>query len=115
MKESEYKDADIAYLMEKNNELELENEKLKKTLLDNGIQDNKISLLSDVEVICVLEIKKLKVLSEKGLLNNNEVKALDILHKNLLQARGLYKNETKDSKKSGPKEVADLLKIVGNS
>jgi hypothetical protein len=95
-------------------ELEKENAILKKYLEANGLLEEIKNLsISDEEFICVNELKKLKVLSDKGMLTLDDIKGLDILHKNLRAIRGLTIDnfKSKGKKKADPKE---LLKIVEN-
>ena len=73
-----------------------------------------VSIISDAEAICANEINKLKIASDNGILTLEDVKILDILHKNLLLARGKPVEEKKD-KKRGAKSVAELLSIVGKN
>ena len=72
------------------NEIErLKNEVIKYKILLNEIDsDANPDIVSDEEVICVEQIHKLKESSGKRQLSTDEVKKLDILHKNLKLARG---------------------------
>lgn len=79
-------------------------------LKENDLLDN-VSYISDEEVICVNEIKKLRIASDNGILTFEDVKILDLLVKNLLAIRGKPVEEKK-SKKKGVKTVAELLSIV---
>lgn len=89
-------------------ELKKENFKLKKLLEQYGIVED-ISSLSDVEYICVQQIKFLKDRSDKMDLTVDEVKNLDTLHKNLRQVRdGLQRKELKNNSE----DIAELLSIV---
>lgn len=105
----DYPEVNVALLNKRIQELEIQNAKYKKLLVDNEVIEEDVQI-NEVEIICVSEIKKLKDLSEGRGLDLNDVKMLDILHKNLLQARGSYKEDSK--KKTGPKDVAELLRIV---
>jgi hypothetical protein len=99
----------IKQLIEKNQNIVKENVRLKRTLQEYGIEE--ISDMTDVEIICIQEIKKLKELSEFSSLTQDDAKTLDILHKNLRMARGeIVKKEPKGNKAS----ISDLLKIVEN-
>lgn len=66
--------------------------------------------MSDVEYICVEEIKKLRALSDAKGLDEVEVKNLDILHKNLRQVRSKDKDKVK--KKEKEMSTSELLSIV---
>lgn len=91
-------------------ELELELAKARAVLKDNDLEEE-LATISEAEAICANEIHKLKVASDNGILTLEDVKILDILHKNLLLARGRPVEEKKDKKK-GAKSVAELLSIV---
>ena len=72
------------------NEIEkLKNEVLKYKILLNEIDSEaNPDIVSDEEVICIEQIRKLRENSGKRQLTTDEVKKLDILHKNLKLARG---------------------------
>jgi hypothetical protein len=110
---NKYPEVELELLQKRVKELEIENIKYKTILEDNDLLEDVVHV-TDAEAICIREIKILRELSEKGAgLTLEDVKLLDLLHKNLLLAQG--KEIPKDDKKknkSGPKEVADLLKIV---
>jgi hypothetical protein len=101
---------EIERLKKKVAELELELSKARSVLKDNDLEEE-ISNVSEAEAICINEIHKLKVASDAGILTLEDIKALDLLHKNLLLARGKPAEEKKDKKK-GAKSVAELLSIV---
>lgn len=101
---------EIKQLKKKVAELEIELAKAQSILKENDLIEN-MSQVSDCEAICVNEIHKLKVASDHGILTLEDVKVLDILHKNLLLAQGRPVDEKKDKKK-GAKSVAELLSIV---
>ena len=101
---------EIERLKKKVAELELELAKARAILKENDLEEE-IANVSEAEAICANEIHKLKVASDNGILTLEDVKILDILHKNLLLARGRPVEEKKDKKK-GAKSVAELLSIV---
>lgn len=101
---------DIERLKKKVAELEMELAKARAVLKDNDLEEEAANI-SEAEAICANEIHKLKVASDNGILTLEDVKVLDILHKNLLLARGRPVEEKKDKKK-GAKSVAELLSIV---
>lgn len=101
---------EIERLKKKVAELELELAKARAVLKDNDLEEE-LATVSEAEAICANEIHKLKVASDNGILTLEDVKILDILHKNLLLARGRPVEEKKDKKK-GAKSVAELLSIV---
>ena len=101
---------EIERLKKKVAELEMELAKARSVLRDNDLEEE-ASNVSDAEAICANEIHKLKVASDNGILTLEDIKALDLLHKNLLLARGKPIEEKKD-KKRGTKSVAELFSIV---
>jgi hypothetical protein len=101
---------EIKQLKKKVAELEIELAKAQTILKENDLLE-KASQVSDCEAICANEIHKLRVASDNGILTLEDVKVLDILHKNLLLAQGRPVEEKKDKKK-GAKSVAELLSIV---
>lgn len=109
-------DVELSSLRLKNLELEIQNAKYKDVLLRNNLLSEEENL-SDVEQICISEIRKLKIISNRIMLNLNEVKALDTLHTNLMKVRGT--NNVESSDEDSPKKdltnkdnIADLLSIV---
>ena len=80
-------DVELSSLRLKILELEVQNAKYKDILLKNNLYPE-VEALSDMEQVCISEIRKLKIISNRVMLTLNEVKALDVLHKNLMQARG---------------------------
>ena len=101
---------EIERLKKKVSELELELVKARAVIKDNGLEEE-ATTISETEAICINEIHKLKVASDAGILTLEDVKTLDLLHKNLLLARGRPVEEKKD-KQRGSKSVAELLSIV---
>lgn len=101
---------EIERLKKKVAELEMELGKARAIIKDNGL-DDEITNISEAEAICISEIHKLKIASDNGILTLEDIKILDLLHKNLLLARGRPVEEKKDKKK-GAKSVAELLSIV---
>ena len=84
-----------------------ENAQMRKTLEEYGAAE--LSPITDIEYICVKAIEDLKKLVDGIGLSQDDAKTLDILHKNLRQARG--KLDTKIPK-SKVKSMADLISIV---
>lgn len=70
------------------------------------------SMVSDEEAICIQEIAALKKLSDKGGLTLDDIKALDILHKNLKLARGesTRLKQGSRSKKATDEELEEIAK-----
>jgi hypothetical protein len=101
---------EIKQLKKKVAELEIELAKAQAVLKENDLIES-VSQISETEAICTNEIHKLKVASDNGILTLEDIKILDILHKNLLLAQGRPVEEKKD-KKRGTKSVAELLSIV---
>lgn len=106
----ELDNVEIEKLKKKVLDLEIQLAKAHSIIKDNGLEEE-VPSISDEEVICINEIKKLKVASDKGILSFEDVKILDLLVKNLLAIRGNVPQEKK-SKKKGVKTVAELLSIV---
>lgn len=106
------KNFELDILREEIKRLKEENLKLKKIVSENELDEeiDKELIMSDEESICVNEIKKLKKLSDLGGLSHEDVKTLDILHKNLRMIRGQSVDAPKKSKKKA--SVQDLFKIV---
>ena len=104
------KDFVIEELRKSVKELSRKVSEYEKTLQSYDIDE--IELISDIEYICVEEIKKLKVLSDAGGLTDVDVKNLDVLHKNLRQVRG--QDVSKKKPKTKETSVAELLSIVNN-
>lgn len=101
---------EIQKLKKRISELEIELSKAQAILKENDLIEN-VSQVSETEAICTNEIHKLRVASDNGILTLEDIKILDILHKNLLLAQGRPVDEKKDKKK-GAKSVAELLSIV---
>lgn len=93
-------------------ELEIELTKARSILEENDLADE-LPTISDAEAICTSEIHKLKIASDNGILTLEDIKILDLLHKNLLLAKGKAVPEEKGNKKKGAKSIAELLSIVG--
>ena len=99
--------------------LELENEKLRRELeaLKQIIRDNDMEVeslditMSDEEWICVDQIAKLKIVSENGMLEEKEVRMLDLLNKNLRLIRGQTEKGGNKLKKKMP-DKGKLLEIA---
>jgi len=102
------KDYQISVLRKHIEDLRKEIESYKKTL--DAYDIDEVEEMSDIEYVCVSEIKKLKKLSDGPGLDESEVKKLDMLHKNLRMVR----NQPVDKKalKTKASSVDELLKIV---
>jgi hypothetical protein len=107
---SELDSLEIKQLKKKIADLEIELAKAQSILKENDLLE-KASQVSECEAICANEIHKLRIASDNGILTLEDVKVLDILHKNLLLAQGRPVEDKKDNKK-GKKSVAELLSIV---
>lgn len=59
-----------------------------RVLLDEVDSEANPNIVSDEEVICIQEIRKLKEASDHRQLSTDEAKRLDLFHKNLKLARG---------------------------
>lgn len=94
--------------------LETENRSLLKVIKDNDlVEDLEMDIISDEELICVNEIRKLKELSDNGSFGKEESQILDILHKNLRLIRGQSNDLGKKPKKKA--SVTELFKIVNEN
>ena len=99
-------------LTEKLNELHAEKVKYEILLEQYGLGGDEHSI-SDTELICVEQIRKLKEASKDTIFNQEDSKVLDILHRNLKLARG---EKIKQDGKMHTKKLsdADLLKLIKN-
>ena len=107
---SDMKDAfQVSVLEDEIRELKKTIVRYEKTLGQYSIDE--IENISDIEYICIEEIKKLKALSNGRGLTEDEIKSLDVLHKNLRQC---VKDQEVNKKKLKEKEadVSELLSIV---
>jgi len=94
-------------------DLEIKLKNYETILKENDLIDEiDFSNVNTVEVICVSEINKLKEISDKGGLLPDDVKMLDLLHKNLLLARGKEPEKASKGKKKDKVDVGELLSIV---
>lgn len=109
------KDNLVDNLMTKIVELEKEIITYKRIIEDNDIDVSEYGIIiSDAEYICALQIRKLKEIAEQAAFTEEEARILEILHKNLLRARGQEVDKDKRGKKSKPVDIDKLLKIVNN-
>lgn len=98
-------------LKSKIEELQQELSRYKGVVARYDIPEEEFGAISDIELICRNELHKLKETSDRtsGILEDEEVKALDTITKVLYR-------ETGDIKKKGVKkekaDVKDLLKIL---
>lgn len=96
------------------NEVEkLTNEIIKYKILLNEIDsDANPDIVSDEEVICVEQIRKLRENSATRELSTDETKKLDILHKNLKIARGqgTRVGRKNQASKMSDKQLAEIAK-----
>jgi len=106
-------DLEIVSLRKQIKELESKLVQAYAVLRENDLLDEK-SHISDVEELCVRELGKFNELSIKGIgLSLEDIRNIDILHKNLLLARGKVVVEDKDKNKKKEKpDIAKLLRIA---
>jgi hypothetical protein len=107
---------EIKSLRKRLQEIEAENARLIKILKDNDLMEEVGEVaqkLTDEEYICVNELRKLKELSETSFLEEEDVRKLDILYKNLRAIRGMSPVEKDKKKKTA--DVKELFKIVEGS
>ena len=107
----EIDDLEVLALRKKVSELELQLGQYERILKDNDLLDSP-PRITDAELICVSEIAKLKILSDKGMFGADEAKILDTLVKNLLLVQGKAPIEEKKKKKQDKPDIAKLLKIA---
>lgn len=81
------KDLQIQKLKNENDKLQNEINKL-KVLLKELDPDADVSEISDQEIICIEQIKKLREYSKQRELTNDEIRNLDLLVKNIRLIRG---------------------------
>ena len=90
-------------------------QKYEQILTENDLLDS-VPTASDVELLCISQLAKYKKATDSGaVLSLEEVKIVDILHKQVLLARGKAPAEVKEKrqKKEEPMDVAKLLAIAG--
>lgn len=111
----EIADIEVLELRKKVKELQAKLHDYERILHENGLLE-KVSQLSDTEIMCTRELQRFNELSAKGGgLTIEDAKIVDILHKNLLMARGKPVEEDKKKKgknKDDKHDVAKLLQIV---
>ncbi len=96
----------VSQLQDELDELKQENYSLRKTLVEYGIEEE--STIDEVEYICIKGIEDIKQIVDGRGLEPDDVKNLDILHKNLRMARKLETKEPSGKAKS----LGELLSIV---
>lgn len=102
-------------LRKENLELRTKLQAYEKLLQENGLLE-RLSQLSDSEIVCHQQIAKLKEISDKGIpFQIEDIKSLEILVKTLHVAQGKTPIvEMKKPKQNGsPEHVANLLQIAG--
>jgi hypothetical protein len=106
------REAQVKAYQSKIAELEKEIVKLMQVIKDNDLEDeiSDVTYMSDEEIICVNEIRKLKELSDVGSFTQEEAKTLDILYKNLRMIRGNAPRKAKGKTKE--EDIGKLLAIV---
>jgi hypothetical protein len=101
----------IKQLLTEIERLQNENTKLLIILKEAGIEESGLDKIDDEEVICVQQIKLLKEKSDEEELSIEDVKKLDILHRNLKIARGENTRVNQKSKTNNA-STKDLISIV---
>lgn len=93
--------------------LKTENTKLQVLLKDNGITDG-VEKISDTEAICIEQLQMLKRISTSKKFSAEDAKVLDLLHNNLIRARGgkVDDNAGRKAKKLTDAELHSILKVV---
>lgn len=100
----------LSELKEKVRVLEKQNLEMRVALEEAGISSDQVRI-SETEYICLQQLRILKEQSEQRPLDRDEVTMLDVLHKNLLIAKGITPPKKSKEKK---KTVDELLKIVNS-
>jgi len=101
----------VTELSKSNENLILDNIRLRATLKDNGLTEEDIHI-SDAEAICMQQIERLKEMSASRPFSETDAKIFDILHRNLRLARGnvVEKDNRRKTKALTVKELNDILK-----
>lgn len=98
-------------------ELKAKAERYEQILKENDLLDS-VPASSDTEILCVKQLSKYREVVDKGIpLSLEDVKIVDILHKNLLLARGkaVPAEDGRTKKKKEEKvDVAKLLQLAGS-
>jgi len=109
----DYKDEDNEFksFQEKINKLEIENERMKEVLLENGLEDEvpDVDCISVEEKICVNGIKHISQRVELDDFDDKDVKNFEVLHRTLGQIRG-RKGSSKSKKKMTTGELISIVK-----
>jgi hypothetical protein len=102
---------EVDALNKKITELESENSKLKKVIVDNDLEDeiDEINVTSIEEQICVNGIRHINQLVESQDYDDKDIKNFDTLYRTLRSIRGY---DTKKIPKIKAGDVKGLLKIV---
>lgn len=95
-------------------ELKAKLQQYEDILRDNDLLEHAPKLVSDMESIAIRELQRYNELSQKNVgLELEDHKIIDLLHKNLLLARGkAVAPEAKKTKKEQNEDVAVLLKLA---
>lgn len=98
-------------------ELKAKVAKYEEILKENDLLDA-VPTISDTEALCVKQLAKYREVVDKGIpLSMEDTKIIDLLHKNLLLARGKSvpaEDGRKKKKKEDTVDVAKLLQIAGS-
>lgn len=95
---------------ERQQQLEVINTKNELVLQKFGLTEE-LNNVSEVESICVMQIKKLLEVASLRALTETEAKILDILHKNLRASRG-EKVDVESKKKMKAIPMEELLTLI---
>lgn len=98
-------------------ELKAKAERYEQILKENDLLDS-VPTTSDTEILCVKQLAKYREVVDKGIpLTMEDTKIIDLLHKNLLLARGksVPAEDGRTKKKKEEKvDVAKLLQLAGS-
>lgn len=95
-------------------ELKVKLQQYEDILKENDLLEEAPKTVSDMEAMAVRELGRFNELSQKGAgLTLEDIKVIDLLHKNLLLARGKAPVEVeKKTKKEEKADIATLLKLA---
>lgn len=93
-------------------EMKVKVARYEEILRENELLDS-VPVTSDTESLCVRELQRYNELSAKKVpLSLEDIKVIDLLHKNLLMARGKAVPVEKKTKKEEKVDIGKLLKLA---
>jgi hypothetical protein len=105
---------ELELIIKERDELKLELIQLQVIIDENGLLEEDKRKMSDAELICIMQIKRLYDKSLVADFTETDAKILDTLHKNLRLARGqtVEKDKSKKAKKLSTAQLLELVKDV---